>query len=66
MTNQDVHVMPVLQIGLHTMNAACWCTPRMEYEEPISHRRMWLHRATNDGPHRTTKFDDPEKRALLH
>jgi len=47
----DVHVVPTSQLGFHPTEPHCWCTPVVNYEHPVTHGRLWVHRKANDAPH---------------
>ena len=44
----DLHVVPVDQ---EHGERGCWCQHVIDYTDPVSGRRVWVHRRTNDGPH---------------
>jgi hypothetical protein len=59
----DRHVMPDWQE--HDASAGCWCQPKPS--EPITGmdgvgRRVWLHRAAHDDPHKYDEAADPAVR----
>lgn len=38
------------QTGEHRDGGACWCQPVIDYEDPASGARLYVHRRTADGP----------------
>lgn len=35
---------------MHSLAGSCWCQPVVDYEDPISGARVYLHRRTLDSP----------------
>jgi hypothetical protein len=43
----DVHVMPNLpdtHPHAHSCSTGCWCQPELDYVDPETDRRVWVHR----------------------
>lgn len=52
MGDNDQHVMPASQE--HVAGPGCWCRPIVEYEDPVTRGKVWLHRRALDTPYRET------------
>lgn len=48
----DVQVTPEVEAVelAHVFESTCWCQPVIDYEDPITGARVYVHRATFDGP----------------
>lgn len=43
---QDLHVMPCYGKE-HDSDPRCWCNPALNYEDPETRARVWVHRDMN-------------------
>lgn len=48
----DVHVTPDMSSEdvPHRLGGTCWCQPVVDYENPLTGARVYVHRRTMDGP----------------
>jgi hypothetical protein len=35
----------------HELSASCWCNPRLDYEDPVSGRKLWIHNKPEEMEH---------------
>jgi len=48
----EVQVMPETASDepVHVLDGTCWCQPVLDYEDPVTGGRVFVHRKTIDGP----------------
>ena len=63
MTGIDVQSVPEMSSSdktLHILDGTCWCQPVIDYEDPITGNRVFVHRKYVDGLGYEPDPTDPE------